>query len=413
VSRGFKSLTNVDAAVAEFLSRIRHRPPAVEVPLSEALGRYLAEDVVAELDVPPFDRAAFDGYAVKSADTLGASRNNPVILRLVGSAGPGRPYGGRLNDGEAIEIATGAPLPEGADAVIPYEEVAERGSYIEVYRPVPRFYYVSRRGEDVARGELILRAGTRLRPWDLGVLASLGVAKVSIYDVRAAVISTGDELVELGQEAGPGKIINSSRFVIEGMLREMGARPDYLGIVPDEEAAIAEAVSKALRDHDIAVTTGGVSVGGPDHTFSAVAKMAEWSVHGIAVRPGRPNSAAVVGGKPVVMLSGFPVAAVVGFEVFAKPAVLKMVGAKPEPTPKIRGRLTRRITTPINVRTYARVRVYSKGGAIYVEPLAVTGSGILSTLVRGNGVLIVPENREGFDEGDEVEVELLRAVEET
>jgi molybdenum cofactor synthesis domain len=416
VSRGFKSLTPVDKAVAEFLSKVSHRPPVVDVPLGEALGRYLARDVVAEVDVPPFDRAAFDGYAVRSVDTLGAARTNPVVLKVVGRAGPGRPYQGVVGAGEAVEVATGAPLPEGADAVVPYEEAAERGGSVEIYRPVPQYYYVSRRGEDLSRGELVLRAGTRLRPWDLGVLASLGMSRVPIYSVRAAVISTGDELVEVDDVRGgpppPGKVVNSTRFALIGLFREAGADAHYLGLVPDDEEAIRRALERALADFDVVATTGGASVGGPDATHRAVSSMADFYVRGIAARPGRPNGAAVVGGKPVVVLSGFPVAAIVGFEIFARPAVLKMVGGRPEPVPTARGVLTRRITTPINVRTYARARAYVRDGRIYVEPLAVTGSGVLSTLTRGNAILVVPENREGYDEGDEVEVQLIRGLEE-
>ncbi|AEA12272.1 molybdenum cofactor synthesis domain protein [Thermoproteus uzoniensis 768-20] len=415
MSRGFKSLTPADKAVAEFLSKLSHKPPVVEVPLGEALGRYLARDIIADVDVPPFDRAAFDGYAVRSIDTLGATRTNPVVLKVVGRAGPGRPFEGVVREGEAVEIATGAPLPEGADAVVPYEEAAERGGAVEIYRPVPRYYYVSRRGEDLSKGELVLKAGTRLRPWDLGVLASLGMSRVPIYLVRAAVISTGDELVEVEEVSGgappPGKVVNSTRFALIGLFREAGADAEYLGLVPDDEEAIRRALERALSGFDIVATTGGASVGGPDATHKAVSSIADFYVRGIAVRPGRPNGAAVVGGKPVIVLSGFPVAAVVGFEIFARPAILKMVGGRPEPQPTVRGVLTRRITTPINVRTYARVRAYVKEGKVYVEPLAVTGSGVLSTLTRGNAILVVPENREGYDEGEEVEVQLIRELE--
>lgn len=402
----------VDRAVSEFLARVTHRPATALVKLEDALGKYLAQDVVAEADVPPFDRAAFDGYAVRSADTTGASRSNPAVLKIVGRSTPGSPYRGRVGEGEAVEIATGTPLPDGADAVVPYEEAAEREGAVEIYRPVPKYYYVSRRGEDVARGERILRAGTRLRPWDLGVLASVGISRVPVYELRAAILSTGDELVEVEEGPRPGKVINSTRFALWGLLKEAGAEPAYLGLLPDDVEAIESALERAISTYDIVLTTGGASVGDPDATHKAVSALAEFYVRGIAARPGRPNGAAVVRGRPVVVLSGFPVAAVVGFEVFARPALLKMVGGRPDPVPTVRGVLTRRVTTPINVRTYARVRVYRAGDRTYIEPLAVTGSGVLSTLTRGNGLLIVPENREGYDEGEEVEVQLLRPVEE-
>jgi molybdopterin molybdotransferase len=411
--RGFKVLTPIHEAQRTFLTALRHVPPQVYVPTPQAVGLYAAQDVVSPVDVPPFDRAAFDGYAVRSADTLGASRTNPMMLKVVGKALPGAPFKGGVGPGEAVEVATGASLPPGADAVIPYEEAARRGDYIEVYRPVPQFYYVSRRGEDVAAGEVVLRRGRRIKPWDVGVLASIGVKEVAVYKITAGLISTGDELVELEEAPPPpGKIINSTRHVITALLRDLGVEVHYLGIVPDDEEAIYKAVADAVSRFDMVITTGGVSVGEPDHVVKAVSRLGpEVLIHGIAARPGRPNSAAVVRGKPVVMLSGFPVASIVGFDVFVKPAIHKMVGAKEEPLPTVKVVLTRRVTTPINVRSYVRVRVYRQGDKLYAEPLAVTGSGILSTLTKGNGLLIVPENREGYDENDEVEVILLGPIE--
>ncbi|ABL88167.1 molybdenum cofactor synthesis domain protein [Pyrobaculum islandicum DSM 4184] len=410
--RGFKSLTPIAEAQRIVLNAITHVPQEALVALPESLGLYASRDIISSIDVPPFDRAAFDGYAVRSEDTLGASRTNPILLRIVGKSLPNSPYTNVLKPGEAVEIATGAPLPEGADAVVPYEEAVKRDGYLEVYRPVPRFYYVSRRGEDIAAGEVVLRRGKKIKPWDLGVLASVGVRQVYVYKITAALISTGSELVELEEASPPpGKVINSTRHVITAILKEFGVDVYYMGIVPDDEEIIYRAIKEALNRFDIVITTGGVSVGEPDYVIKAVSHLKpEVLIHGIAARPGRPNSAAVVGGKPIVMLSGFPVASIVGFEVFVKPIILKMVGAREEPLPTARAVLTRRVTTPINVRSFVRVRVYKEGGRLYAEPLAVTGSGILSTLTKGNALLIVPENREGYDEGEEVEVILLGPV---
>lgn len=410
--RGFKQLNPIPEAQLAVLSAITHVPGEVALPTPEAVGRYASRDVVAPVDVPPFDRAAFDGYAVRSEDTLGASRTNPALLKIVGKILPGGPRL-EVRPGEAVEIATGAPLPQGADAVVPYEEAARRGEYLEVYKPVPRYYYVSKKGEDVSAGEIVIKRGRFIKPWDVGVLASLGVKEVWTYRIRAAIISTGDELVELDDAPPPpGKIINSTRHVISWLLRDLGVEPHYLGIVRDDENLIYEKVHDAIVEYDVVITTGGVSVGELDHVVKAVARLKpEVLIHGIAARPGRPNSAAVVRGKPIFMLSGFPVASIVGFEVFVKPAVLKMVGAREEPRPAVKAVLTRRVTTPINTRSFVRVRVYRRGDRLYAEPLAVTGSGILSTLTRGNGLLIISENREGYDEGDEVEVTLLGPVE--
>ncbi|MEM4632224.1 MAG: molybdopterin molybdotransferase MoeA [Pyrobaculum sp.] len=412
--KGFKKLTPIEEAQRVFLNAVTHVPGVGKIPIQSSVGRFLAKDVVSHVDVPPFDRAAFDGYAVRSTDTVGASRTNPMTLKIVGWSKPGKPYLKQLNPGEACEIATGAPLPPGADAVVPYEEAAARGDYVEIYKSVPKYYYVSRRGEDVSAGEVVLRKGRRIRTWDLGVLASIGVREIEVYNINAALISTGDELIELEEgDPPPGKIINSTRHVITALLKELGVDVYYLGILQDDVDIIFNTVHDALKKYDLVITTGGVSVGEPDYVIKAVSRLEpEVLIHGIAARPGRPNSAAVVKGKPVVMLSGFPVASIVGFEIFIKPLVLKMVGARQDPLPTREAVLTRRVATPINTRSFVRVRVYKKGGVLYAEPLAVTGSGILSTLTKGNGLLIVPENREGFDEGERVEVILLDPVEE-
>jgi molybdopterin molybdotransferase len=207
-------------------------------------------------------------------------------------------------------------------------------------------------------------------------------------------------------------VINSSRFVIEGLVKSLGFDPVYLGIVGDDIDRIAKTVEDAIKGYDAVITTGGISVGRVDYTIKAVMKLnPEYVNHGLSIRPGRPNSIAVVNGKPVFMLSGFPVAAATGFDVLVRPILLHMVGGEDEPRPVVKGVLTRRVSTPVNTRSFVRVRVYlGRDGGVYVEPLALTGSGILSTLVRGNGILVVPENREGFDEGDEVEVTLTRPI---
>jgi len=416
---GFKELHPIDYVVSSVKKLVYHKPRVVSVPIGEALGRYAAEDVVAPFDIPPFNRAVVDGYAVRSRDTFGASPSNPAILRVVGFTAVGKLPIVSIGPGEAVEVSTGAPLPEGADAVVMYEKTRRVGDILEVLEPVPPLANVSRVGEDVRRGEVILRRGTRLMPWDVAVLASLGFREVRVYDVRVAVASIGSELVGLEEAVDiqelykRGLVVNSNRYSIEGLLKLHGFTPEYVGILPDDVDAVRRAIGEALESHDAIITTGGASVGRVDYTVEAVRSFnPEFLAHGVLMRPGRANSVAVVRGKPVFMLSGFPVAAIVGFEALVKPVLLHMVGAREEPRPRVRGILTRRVATPINVRSYVRVRVYTSNGRVYVEPLALTGSGILSTLVRGNGILVVPEDREGFDEGEEVEVILLRAIEE-
>ncbi len=404
---GLKELANPDLAV-ERVKRFLKPLASERVSLLEAVGRVLAEDIYSEVDVPPFDRATMDGYAVRAEDTFGASFNNPVRLRYL-------PYseGGEIKEGEAMEIATGAPMPRGSDAVVMYEHANRVGDFVEVFKPVPKLRNVSIRGEDVAKGSLVMKRGRIISPWDVGVLASLGIKEVPVVSrPRVYLISTGEELVELEEWPAEGKIINSSKFVLISLLKEAGAIPMYGGIVKDDVGEIREAVKKGLKEADLVITTGGLALGTRDRTVEAIRSLnPEILIRGMAIRPGRPTSLAVVEGKPVAMLSGFPVASAVGFEAVVRPLLEFMMGSEPRPVPKVKGRLTRRVTTPINVRSYVRVRVLRKGRELVVEPLAVTGSGILSTLTKGNGLLIIPETREGYDEGDEVEVMLFREVE--
>lgn len=415
---GFRELSPLRLAVSEAAKRISHTPAVSLVGLSEALGRYLAQDLYSRFDVPPFDRSAVDGYAVRSVDTFGASPPSPSILRAKGLVRAGaQPPQEALGEGEAYEIQTGAPMPPGADAVVMYEETRREGDLVEVYRPVPPMANVSRRGEDLRAGEKILSRGTRLTPWDLGVLASAGLSRIPVYVPRVSVICTGAEIVDLeglgDQPPPPGAVINSTRHAVEGLLRGTGFEPIYEGILPDDASKIFEKLSASLGRSDAVIIIGGSSVGSSDSSAEAVAMLSpELLIRGIAIRPGRPTGVAVKGGKPVFMLSGFPVAAVTGFEAVAKPLLLHMVGGSEDPKPVVRGILTRRVSTPVNTRSFVRVRIYRGGDdKTYIEPLALTGSGILSTLVRGNGILVVPENREGFDEGDEVEAFLLRPLE--
>ncbi|GGP19922.1 molybdopterin molybdenumtransferase MoeA [Thermocladium modestius] len=407
---GFKELISIDEAVDGAVRHITQVPKTISVETGSSLGRVLASDVVSSVDVPSFNRSAVDGYAVRSSDTFGASYTNPITLRLVGAALTGHGWRGKVGPGEAVEISTGAPLPEGADAVVMYEDARQNGELIEVLKPVAPLGNVSRKGEDVAAGDVIIKRGTRIRPWHVAILASMGVRRVDVFNMDIVLYSTGDELVDLESTGslGEGRIINSTRFVVVGSLEEDGISVTYGGILPDDEDVIRQRVSDGLKQFDSVILTGGSSVGAPDATIRAIQSLSpEYLVHGTSIRPGRPNSVAVINGKPVFSLSGFPVAALTGVEALVKPVLFKLMGTEALPKPTVKGLLTRRVATPINTRSFVRVKVFERGGNIYVEPLALTGSGVLSTLIKGNGILVVPENREGFDEGEVVEVELI------
>ncbi|MEM2882153.1 MAG: molybdopterin molybdotransferase MoeA [Candidatus Bathyarchaeia archaeon] len=412
----FKRLKGADEALRAFLSNVLIAPSdAEEVPIGDCLNRVLARDIVAPRDIPDFDRAAMDGYAVISADVLGASQTNPVLLRVVGRAEAGSQPGLRISEGEAVAVATGAPLPEGADAVVMVEHtMAISDSEIEVYSPVTPGENVQAAGEDVKAGEAILRRGTKLRPWDIGMLAALGITSVEVIRrPKVAIISTGDELVEPGEEPRPGSIVNSSRFILSAMVEELGALPVYLGIAKDSLEEIKVRIEEGLRTCDAVLITGGTSVGEKDLVPEAINSLGKPGVliHGVAIRPGMPTGLAAVDGKPIISLSGYAVAAMMGFMALARPLILMLLGSKADPAPRIRAKMARRIASPAGTRTFLRVFVKGDGKGGYVaEPIRSSGSGILSSVVKANGLVIIPEWKEGIEEGEEVEVELLRPL---
>ena len=413
---GFPSLLSVEEALKRLRASVTHRVRELEeMGLLEAVSRICAEDVRAPIDSPPFDRSAVDGYAVIAEDTFGASLNNPVELKMVGSAYPGMDVARlpRLSRGEALKLMTGAPLPPGANAVVMVEDTVRRGEVVEVVKPVHPYRNVSRRGEDYRAGEVVVGKGTKIRPWHVAALASLNISRVRVLRrARVGVLSTGSELIEVGEEVKPGKLINSSKPMLLALLEEEGAEGVDLGIVADDLELIKARILEGIRGADALIVTGGTSVGELDLVPEAVSALGEVIVHGLMMRPGKPTGFGVIDGKPVFMLSGFPVAALVGFQLLVRPALSLMLGYEEEPRPMIRGRLTRRVATPPSTRSYVRVKVKRAGGEVLVEPLMLTGSGLLSTLTEANGLLIVPEDLEGFEEGELVEVELFQPIEE-
>ncbi|MCD6236053.1 MAG: molybdopterin molybdotransferase MoeA [Thaumarchaeota archaeon] len=413
--KGFRELTSVREAMEKIRKTVTHRiGETEEVSLDSALGRVCGEPVKASRDSPEYDRSAVDGYAVVAEDTFGASVTNPAELKVLGrlEAGSAGSESFEVRRGEAVEIMTGAPIPRGANAVVPAESAKRVGDRVEVYQQVHPYQNVSRRGEDYRVGDIVLEKGVILKPWHLGALASLGLDKIKVLrKPKIAVLSTGAELVDPGEEISEGQVYNSTKPMLKSMLRELGAEPLDLGTAGDQVEEISEKISEGIREADAVIVTGGTSVGTRDLVPEAVSRIGEIVVHGLRIRPGKPAGFGVVNGKPVFMLSGFPVASLVGFRVLVVPALEHMMECRFDENPKVRGVLTRRITSPPGIRTFARVRIFTdEQGKIFVEPLRVTGSGILSTLTRGNGLLIIPEEVEGYDEGEIVEVELLSPI---
>ncbi len=408
MTRIFKRLTPIGQALATYLTYLHPTSPE-EVVLNEARNRVLAEDVISPIDIPPFHRAAFDGYAVRSSDTFGATASNPVVLKVVGRLRPGDESEVRIREGEAVEIATGAYLPDGADAVVPLEFSKRSGNHVEIIRQVPPGANVDRRGSDVSRGDTVLKRGTVIGPFEMLLLASLNITEVRVFQKpRVSIISTGSELVELGSPLGKGKIVNSNRYALESMISDL-AVPKYLGIAKDDEEELREMVERGM-DGDLIVTIAGTSVGERDLVPKIVGSLGgEIVFHGLSIMPGKPTLLAMIDGTPLVGLPGSPVAAMVAAMEVLLPVLARLSGVEGIlQWPRVRARLDRRIASRPGVRHYVRVKLRRESDALLATPVRVSGSGIISSLTQADGFVVVPEDVEGYEAGSEVDVLVYR-----
>jgi len=404
--KGFEKLTNVDEALSIFLKALKPKKLASEsVSIGKALGRVAAKNITAPIDLPSFNRSAVDGYAVRAQDTFEASQYKPKTLQLTNAD--------NISRERAKQVWTGNALPKDADAVVmlEYTRAAENG--IAVLVALTPNENVSLRGEDIRKGEVAVEAGIRIQAHHVGLLAALGISDVEVVKKpKVAILSTGNELVELGNKLQPHQIIDSNKYVIFGLVTELGAQPLNLGIARDNQAEIGAKISEGLAKADVVVTTGGTSVGAADLVPIVINKLGKPGVvvHGVALRPGMPTALAVLKCKPVFVLSGYPVAATIGFEVFARPTILSLMGIEIEPRPLLKAKLTKRVSGVLGRRVYLRVKVFKNDSDFYVDPVRTKGSGLLTTMTRANGYVIIPEDREGIDQGETVLVHLFAPV---
>jgi len=410
--RGFKQLTSTRDALKMMISALRKNVLEVEdVNPSDALHRVLGQDLVSPIDMPSFDRSAMDGYAVRAVDTYGASVSSPIPLKVVGRNLVVTDV--VVRKGEAYPVVTGGQVPRGADAVVMIEYAHQSGhDAIEASNEVHPGENVSRIGEDLRKGDLVLRQGQRLLPQDLGMMASLFIEQVKVKRrLKIAVISTGNEINDGPSSSGGIRDVN--RPTLLGGIREMGCEPVDLGIAADELDVILAKIKQAIEIADIILVTAGTSVGPRDFVPKVIDQAGKPGilVHGVAMRPSMPTGLGVVHGKPIISLPGYPVSAYLAFLEFVPPLVDHLLGSQRLPRPVVRAKLVRRIAGVLGSRTYIRVRVAEHERIPFAEPVSISGAGILSSLVRSNGFIIVPENVEGYEEGQMVDVELFRPVE--
>jgi molybdopterin molybdotransferase len=406
--KGFQKLTLTDQALKSWFEVMKiSKPKATVVPLQEALHRVLAVDLVAMEDLPRNDRSAMDGYAVKSADTAGASQSKPAVLELTENP--------EIGDKQAKQVWTGNPIPIGANAVVMLENTQIRGGKLEVWSQTTPQTNIIKKGEDIKKGAAAIKAGTRLTPYHIALAASLGISQLSVAEKpKIAILATGNELAEAGSRLQASQIFDSNKIMLQSMCQELGAETSDFGIAKDNLQEISQKIRQALKTNDAVITTGGTSVGGLDLVPDAVNSLGKPGVvvHGIAMRPAMPTGIGVLEGKPIMILSGNPVAAVIGFEVFGRPVICKLLGMdKAEPRPIVTAKLSKKISSALGRKTFVRVHVVLHGTEFVAEPVSAKGSGNITTMTQSNGFVIVPENREGIVEGETVVVHMFGSVE--
>ncbi|REJ70433.1 MAG: molybdopterin molybdenumtransferase MoeA [Planctomycetota bacterium] len=397
--RGFAQRSTVDEALAWLRPQWQRLEEEV-VPVADAHDRVLARAIESGLDVPQFRRAMMDGFAVVASDTQGATAYNRLTLNVIGEAWPGRPFAGHVESGSAVKIMTGAPLPKGANAVLPVEETETIGDQVALLGEVPAEKHVGRVGEDIDAGSTVLAAGRCLRPQDLGVLSSIAMAQVPVVRrPRVRIVVTGNELLPAGSRPGPYEIVDANGPMLTALIERDGGEAVYPGIVPDDREAITAALTD---DCDVVLVSGGSSVGQEDFVPLLLAEQGELAIHGIAMRPSSPAGMGRLGPRLVFLLPGNPVSCLCAYDFFAGPTI-RALGGRSTDWPYLRKRLklARKLVSVVGRVDYARVAINEDDE---VEPLAISGASILSSTTRADGFVIVPGDSEGSGPGSEVEV---------
>jgi len=420
-------MISVEEALDKVLSCVEVLEPE-QKPILDCLGQVLAEDVYSTIDIPPLDNSAMDGFALRAEDTRGASESSPRHLAVIGEVAAGSMPTKEVGPGTTIRIMTGAPLPEGADAVIKFEDTDEVNrkssrkdlSQIGIFCQAKKGLNVRRRGEDIAEGDLALKKSTVLRPQEIGVLASLGLSTALVIRRPAvAILATGDELIGVGQPLAPGKIHDSNTYTIAAEVSRYGGIPRILGIGRDSVESLTEKIDEGL-DADMLITSGGVSKGDYDIVKDVLAEHGQIGFWTVCMKPGKPIAFGVIekikGRKkrkvPHLGLPGNPVSSMITFEQFARPAILKMMGKKILTKPTIRAIIEDDIANTDGRRVFARVAVTRHGGQYYASLTGPQGSGILTSMAEADGLAVIPESSKGVMAGDMVEVQMLDWEEE-
>jgi len=383
-----------------------------ECPILDCPGQVLAEDIYSSINVPPLDNTAMDGYAMRSRDTLGASQQSPQLLQIIDTLPAGSIPKKKVTTGTAVRIMTGAPIPAGADSVVKFEDTDEsqrKGNITEIgiLHEVKAGTNIRRAAEDIAQGSLVLTAGTVIRPSEVGVLASLGRSTVKVIRRPVvAILATGNELVDINQPLPPGKIYNSNSYGVAAQVRRYGGIPRIIGVSLDTEDSLMAKLRMAL-DSDMLITTGGVSMGDYDVVKDILAREGEIVFWQVRMKPGKPLAFGRIKEIPHLGLPGNPVSSMITFELFARPAILKMLGKKDLAKPTIEAIIENPVVNNDGRRIFARAVVEKRNGQYFARLTGPQGSGILTSMTLANGLVIVPEDKADVAAGDTVQVMML------
>jgi molybdopterin molybdotransferase len=405
-------MISVEEALEKVLSYVKVLD-AVRTPILECLGQVLAEDIYSSIDIPPKDNSAMDGYAVKAKDISGVMASSPVYLDIIGEAKAGGISNLEVKAHKTVRIMTGAPLPKGADSVVPFEDTDEtqrRGQTLKqigIMKSVDKGKNVRFAGEDIGKGQLAIQKGVVLRPAQIGVLASLGLKTVKVVRrPTVAILATGDELVELGRSLSEGQIYNSNSYSAAAQVLRYGGIPRVLGIARDTEADLSKKIKEALSS-DMLLTTGGVSMGDYDLVKDVLAKQGEISFWKVRMKPGKPLAFGTIKGVPHLGLPGNPVSSMITFELFARPAMLKMMGKTDLTRPTVDVIMEGAAKNSDGRRVFLRAIVCEKRGRLYAKTTGPQGSGILTSMSMANALVIVPEDVAAVKAGDKLKAIML------
>ncbi len=386
----------------------------VKITISDSYKRILSREIFSPEDLPQFARSTVDGFAVKSSDTFGSTEGMPAYLNIIGEIFMGEEASVSINTGEAVKIATGGMLPHGSDAVVMIEDVQETGgNMIEVMKPHAPGENVIQAGEDIKKGEQVFNKGHKIRPQDAGALAGLGITEIYVYaKPKVAIISTGDEIVPADKKVKPGQVRDINSYNLAGLISEAGGEPVKYGIFKDEYNLIKETVIKALDESSMVLITGGSSVGTRDLTAKIINEIGTPGVlfHGVSIKPGKPTIGGFVKGKPVFGLPGHPAAITVCFEQFVEPVLVRLTGMTENSLysrkPSVTAKMAKNVASSSGREDHIRVAIEKRNGELWAVPI-LGKSGLITTLVKAEGIVVIPLRKLGLEQGETVEVKLF------